>query len=93
MFNSTVNRIWLILLAATAVTYWLGESGLAGGAGMAPVLAMFGLAFVKGFLVIYDFMGLRHAPPMWLRILGGWLIFVTSMIVLAYYIGLRHSAV
>jgi hypothetical protein len=60
---------------------------------MAPVLVMFGLAFVKGFLVIYEFMALRHAPPMWLRILVGWLIIVTSMIVLAYYIGLRLSAV
>ena len=93
MFNNTTNRIWILLLAATGVTYCLGESGLSGSAGMAPVLAMFGLALVKGFLVIYDFMGLRHAPPMWLRMLTGWLIFVTSMIVLAYYIGLRLSAV
>ena len=93
MFNNTSNRIWVILLVATGITDWLGESGLSGSAGMAPVLAMFGLAFVKGFLVIYDFMGLRHAPPMWLWILTGWLIFVTSMIVLAYYIGLRLSAV
>ena len=93
MFNSAVNRIWAILLVATAITYWLGESGLSGRAGMAPVLVMFGLAFVKGFLVIYDFMGLRHAPKLWLRLLVGWLIFVTSMIVLAYYIGTRLSAV
>lgn len=93
MFNRSVNVIWVILLLATAVTYWLGESGLSGSAGMAPVLAMFGLAFIKGFLVIYDFMELRHAPPLWTRLLVGWLIFVTSMIVLAYYIGLRLSAV
>jgi hypothetical protein len=92
MFNRSVNTVWLILLAATAVTYWLGESGLSGRAGMAPILAMFGLAFIKGFLVIQDFMALRHAPPLWTRLLVGWLIFVSSMIVLAYYIGLRLSA-
>lgn len=91
MFNRSVNTVWLILLAATAVTYWLGESGLSGSAGMAPILAMFGLAFIKGFLVIQDFMALRHAPLLWTRLLVGWLIFVTSMIVLAYYIGLRLS--
>ena len=93
MFNNTTTRIWLILLAATAVTSWLGDSGLSGRVGMAPVLAMFGLAFVKGFLVIYDFMALRQAPKLWLNMLVGWLLFVTSMIVLAYYIGQRLSAV
>lgn len=89
MFNTAINRIWLALLLATGVTYWLGESGLSGSAGMAPVLLMFGMAFIKGFLVIYDFMELRHAPRMWRVLLVGWLIFVTSMIVLAYWIGLR----
>ena len=89
MFNTALNRIWLALLLATGVTYWLGESGLSGSAGMAPVLLMFGMAFVKGFWVIYDFMELRHAPRMWRVLLVGWLAFVTSMIVLAYWIGLR----
>lgn len=92
MLTMTTNRIWFILLAATAVTYWLGESGLAGHAGMAPIFAMFGLAFIKGILVILDFMGLRHAPPLWKQIVIGWLVFVTSMIVLAYWIGLPNSA-
>jgi hypothetical protein len=93
MFNRSANTIWGILLAATALTYWLGESGLAGSAGMTPVLAMFGLAFVKGLLVIYDFMELRRAPVLWRLLLVGWLFFVTSMVVLAYYVGLRLSAV
>jgi cytochrome c oxidase subunit 4 len=89
MFTLSVNRIWIILLLATATTYWLGESGLSGRAGMAPVLLMFGMAFIKGLLVIYDFMELRHAPRLWKLLLVGWLVFVTSMIVLAYWIGLR----
>ncbi len=92
MFTLSTNRIWALLLAATAVTYWLGESGLAERAGMAPVLAMFALAFIKGFLVILDFMGLRHAPRLWQLLLVGWLVFVTSMIVLAYWIGLLAPA-
>lgn len=89
MFTLSVNRIWIILLLATATTYWLGESGLSGRAGMTPVLVMFGMAFIKGLLVIYDFMELRHAPRLWKLLLVGWLVFVTSMIVLAYWIGLR----
>ena len=85
----TINHIWLILLAATGVTFWLGESGVSGSAGMAPVLLMFALAFVKALLVMLDFMELRHAPVLWRRILVGWLVVVTSGIVLAYWIGQR----
>lgn len=89
MFNTALNRIWLALLLATGVTYWLGESGLSGSAGMVPVLLMFAMAAAKGLWVIYDFMELRHAPRMWRVLLVGWLTFVTSMIVLAYWFGLR----
>jgi hypothetical protein len=89
MFNTALNRLWLALLLATGVTHWLGESGLSGSAGMVPVLLMFAMAAAKGLWVIYDFMELRHAPRMWRVLLVGWLIFVTSMIVLAYWIGLR----
>ena len=85
----TPNHIWLILLAATGVTFGLGESGLSGSAGMAPVLVMFALAFVKALLVMRDFMELRHAPALWRWLLQGWLVLVTTGIVLAYWIGQR----
>jgi len=84
----SVNRIWAMLLLATAITWWLGESGQVGRGGMAPVLAIFALAVFKGLWVMYEFMGLRHAPAMWRRLLLGWLIVVTSLILLAYWLGL-----
>jgi hypothetical protein len=89
MISFSVNRIWLLLLAATGVTFWLGESGLSGSAGMTAVLVMFGLAFVKALLVMQDFMELRHAPALWRRLLVGWLMLVTTGIVLAYWMGQR----
>jgi cytochrome c oxidase subunit 4 len=89
MFSWSVNHIWLVLLAATGVTFWLGESGLSGRAGMTPVLVMFALAFVKALLVMLDFMELRHAPALWRRLLVGWLVLVTGGIVLAYWVGQR----
>ena len=88
MFSFSVNRIWLLLLLATGMTYWLGESGQVGHGGMAPVLAIFGLALVKGLWIIEDFMELRHAPVLWRRLVIGWLVFVIGMIVLAYWIAL-----
>jgi hypothetical protein len=89
MYFLSLNHIWLLLLAATGVTFWLGESGLSGTAGVTPVLVMFALAFAKALLVMLDFMELRHAPALWRRLLVGWLVLVTSGIVLAYWIGQR----
>lgn len=86
MLNNVIDRVWLVLLAGTALTYWLGESGLSGSAGMTPVLVMFGLALLKGWLVILDFMELRHAPPLWRQLLTGWLALVTGLIVLAWWL-------
>lgn len=84
-----VNRIYVFLLLATAVTFWLGESGTAAGAGWLAVLVMFGLAATKAFFVIFDFMEVRHAPALWKRLLLGWLILVVGGILLAYAVSLR----
>lgn len=82
------HAVWLILLAATGVTFWLGESGWAGRAGMAPVLLMFALAFIKALLVMLEFMRLRHAPALWRRVMLAWLVLVVAGILLAYRVGL-----
>ncbi len=89
MFNLSSNALWLVLLAVTGVTYWLGESGQLGQANMLPVLGIFGIAFVKGWVIINDFMELRHAPRLWRNLLLAWLLVVTSMILLAYWLSLR----
>ena len=88
-FYNAANRAWIILLVATGITWWLGESGTAASASVPAVFIMLGLAFIKGCLVIYDFMELRHAPRMWKLFLIGWLTFVLGMIALAYWTGLR----
>jgi hypothetical protein len=88
-FNNAANRAWLVLLIATGITWWLGESGMAASSSVLAVAIMLGLAFIKGVLVIYDFMELRHAPRMWKLFIVGWLTFVLTMIALAYWTGLR----
>ena len=87
MFNFSSNTLWLLLLAATGVTYWLGESGALGLVSMVPVPLIFGFALFKGLGVILDFMDLRHAPALWRNLLVGWLVFVIGMILLAYWMG------
>ncbi|MCM2346971.1 MAG: cytochrome C oxidase subunit IV family protein [Acidovorax soli] len=88
MHALSLTRIWMILLAITAATYWIGEAGLTGHGSMGPVLAMFALAFAKGLLVCLDFLELRHAPALWRWLVAGWLALVLVLIVLAYWIGL-----
>ena len=85
----SLPRAWLILLVVTAATYWIGESGMAGHGSMLLMLGLFALTFVKGLVVILDFLELRHAPALWRWLVLVWLALVLGAIVLAYWISLR----
>ncbi|MDR2186761.1 MAG: cytochrome C oxidase subunit IV family protein [Azonexus sp.] len=84
--KNPAHRAWLVLLIATGVTWYLGEVGAAGTAAIATMLI---IAFIKGRLVILDFMELRAAPRFWRILLEGWLIVVGSLILLAYWMSLK----
>jgi caa(3)-type oxidase subunit IV len=84
--KNPAHRAWLVLLVATGITWYLGEVG---AAGTGAILAMLAIAFVKGRLVILDFMELRDAPLLWRIVLEGWLILVSSLILLAYWLSLK----
>ena len=86
MLKNPAHRAWLVLMVATAITWYLGEVG---AAGTSAIVAMLLIAFIKGRLVILDFMELREAPRMWRILLEGWLILVSGLILLAYWMSLR----
>ena len=86
ILKNPAHRAWLVLMIATGMTWYLGEVG---AAGTWAIVAMLVIAFVKGRLVILDFMELRSAPLMWRVLLEGWLIFVSSLILIAYWISLK----
>ncbi len=88
LFSKT-NLIWLFLLFATAVTFWVGESGMSNESGTWAVVLIFAMAFVKGLLIVYEYMEVRDAPLKWKIGLVGWLVFVISLILLAYWLGKR----
>ena len=85
MFRFSVNRIWLLLLLATGITYWLGESGEVGHGSIGGT-GHFGMALVKGWWIITSWN--CAAPALWRRLLIGWLVFVIGMILLAYWLAL-----
>ena len=85
-FKNPAHRAWLVLMIATAITWYLGEVRAAGTGAIVGILL---IAFVKGRLVILDFMELRQAPRMWRLLLEGWMLLVGSLILLAYWLSLR----
>ena len=83
MTLNRLDRIWLALLAATGLTVALGEAGAVQGHAWA-VLTVFALVVFKGAWIALDFMELRHAPPLWRRLVLGWLVAVVLLILLAW---------
>jgi len=81
MNTRRLDLIWLLLIFATGVTWWLGERG---AAGVVPMLTMLGIAGVKGSLVVLDFMALRHVSRFWPATLLLWLSIVLAVIVSMY---------
>ena len=81
-----LNLVWVVLMAATAVTWFVGEMHAAGPKAVALILAIAG---VKGWLVIYDFMALRRVKFLWRAVVLGWLLIVLTIIMLAYRMGLQ----
>ena len=77
-------RLWLVLIVATILTWQLGESR---GGGLLTAIIL-GIAMIKGAVIAFDFMALRHAPLLWRCLLGGWLVLVWSLIGLAYWKGI-----
>lgn len=77
--------IWIALIAGTLLTWTVGERGEAGAAITA---LLFAIAFVKGALIILDYMALRRAPRLWQFVTLGWLTVVCAAIGLAYWKGL-----
>ncbi len=78
--------IWVFLIAATGLAWAVGERGMGGPA---IVTLLFGLAFIKGSLVILDYMAIRHAPLFWRGLTLGWLGAVCILIGLAYWKGMN----
>ena len=90
MNTRQLNFVWVVLMLATLATYAIGEVGAQLGiVGPLAMTALLVIGFIKGRLVILDFMELREAPRLWRALLEGWLILVSSLILLAYWISLK----
>jgi len=81
-----LNVIWVALMVATLMTWFIGKSGQMTAN---TVIAILLIAAVKGWLIVYDFMALRRVKLLWRGIVLGWLLMTLALILLAYWLGLK----
>ena len=79
------NLAYAALVVAT-VGMWL--AGTVSDRGVGAAIALLAISFVKGRLVIYEFMGLRCVKFKWRALMLGWLLTVLALIAVAYWRGL-----
>lgn len=84
LFANRLNQTLLILVLATTATFLMRTEDLAGRAAGVSTLA---IAYIKGRLIILDFMDLRDAPLLWQGLFEGWLLLVSVVILLLYWLG------
>ena len=77
--------IWLLLTSLTFLTYLAGKLNYTGQAMMLLLMAS---VIIKGHFIIADFMDLRHVKLVWKVAMHSWLIVITSLIAIAYLIGI-----
>ncbi len=80
MTTTRLLVIWLLLLLATFLTWWLGESPSSQLSAAWLAAVVLALAVFKGVLIALDYMELRHAPALWQRIVVGWLVLVCLLL-------------
>jgi hypothetical protein len=81
-----LNVIWLALMVATGLTWFIGKSGQMG---TIAVIVIMLIAALKGWMIVYDFMALRRVKFLWRALVLGWLLLTLTIILLAYWLGLK----
>jgi hypothetical protein len=78
-----VTVVWLILMAATLLSWWLGDGH---GATKLAAVTVILTGFVKVALIGYHFMELREAPPQLRYAFFSWCIGVPSILIGIYLV-------
>ena len=71
--------IWLILMALTALSVRLAESG---SIGSATIPIVFSFAALKSILVLISFMEIQRAKRHWRNLYTGWIAVVLAVLVI-----------
>jgi Prokaryotic Cytochrome C oxidase subunit IV len=81
--NRRVTGIWLALIAATLISWTMGQGDSLGSTRRTSI-AIIVIAFLKIRYVIYDFMDLRGAPLFMRIVAESWVLIVCTTIIAFY---------
>jgi len=81
VLRSSIGLAFLVLVAATVTSWYLGDGH---GAAKAATVGVIAVAFAKVYLVGHHFMELRHAPTPLRLVFGGWVVVVCTALVVMY---------
>jgi hypothetical protein len=83
-FGWELTAAWIALVAATCLSWYLGDGHGAATVGSIGVLVV---AFMKVHVVGQHFMELRGAPPMLRRLFRAWCVVAGSLLIVMYAAG------
>jgi hypothetical protein len=72
--------IWLLLVAATALSWGMGHAAGISEVEIASV-AIIIVTFVKARFVIFEFMEIRGAPTWMHRVGNGWIVLIAALLI------------
>ncbi|WP_433518224.1 cytochrome C oxidase subunit IV family protein [Nonomuraea sp. CA-143628] len=75
--------VWLVLMAATVVSWYLGDGH---GTRRLATVVVLAVAFVKVYLVGRYFMELREAPRVLRLLFGAWTLVVCAVLVAIFIV-------
>lgn len=78
-WSARYTRVWLVLIAITALSWWTGHA--IGNQRLAGALVLM-LAFLKARFVISDFMEVRDAPIALRLLTDGWVVLAGALLVI-----------
>jgi cytochrome c oxidase subunit IV len=76
-----VHTIWVILVMLTLSTYLFGHFHSTGNLIVFMIVL---IAIIKSIFIMREFMGLKGVSLLWKMIMYGWLMVVSSAILIAY---------
>lgn len=85
--HSRLTYVWLGLSAITILSWLLGRTAHDGGhvtASTPITIAVLAIGFVKGYLIIGEFMELRRAPRWLRRFTTAWLVVFWGAVLAIY---------
>jgi hypothetical protein len=88
LFRNRITIVWLLLVAATLVSWETAQSGKDATDHRTATAAIMIVAFIKVRYIGLEFMELRHAPTPLRVLFEAWLVLVCTAILIVYWMGL-----